>query len=241
MPERLDKVLAQSAFGTRSEVRRLILSGRVRINGAVPKRADFKVDPQNDEICVDGNPIHARRFLYLMMNKPAGVLSATTDRFAKTVLSLLPDEYQTRGLFPVGRLDRDTTGLLLLTNDGETAHCLLSPKKHVEKDYLATLNGTLTPADVEIFKRGVLIDGGYICKSAVLQILHTGAKSEALVTITEGKFHQVKRMFEAVGKPVLSLKRQRMGPLLLDEALAPGAFRALTDAEEQSILAVSGN
>ena len=230
--ERLDKLLASTGRWSRSEVKRLVREGRVLADGRIAASAEEKYDTDRVSLTVDGEAVRLRRYVYIMLHKPAGVLSATEDGRGKTVLDLLPTEYQKRGLFPVGRLDKDTEGLLLLTDDGALAHDLLSPKKHVDKLYLARVEGILDDADRAAFEAGMTLGDGLRCLPAGLEIV---APSEALVTLREGKFHQIKRMLAARGKPVVYLKRLAMGPLTLDEALAPGEWRELTDAEEKML------
>ena len=198
--------------------------------------AEKKYDAHEVRLLVDGEAVRLCKFVYIMLNKPAGVLSATEDGKGKTVLELLPEEYSRRGLFPVGRLDKDTEGLLLLTDDGQLAHALLSPKRHVDKVYLAVVEGEPDEADRAACARGMELGDGLKCLPAELEIVSAGARSEVKVTLREGKFHQVKRMLAARGKPVVYLKRLSMGPLGLDASLAPGQWRELT-APELSALA----
>lgn len=232
--ERLDKLLASTGRWSRSEVKKMVREGRVMADGRIAASAEEKYDADAVTLHVDGEPVRLRRFAYVMLHKPAGVLSATEDGKGKTVLDLLPEEYRKRGLFPVGRLDKDTEGLLLLTDDGALAHELLSPKKHVDKLYYARVDGALDESDRAAFGSGMVLGDGLRCMSAGLEIVSTGPVSEALVTLREGKFHQIKRMFAARGKPVLYLKRLAMGSLRLDETLAPGAWRELTPEEEKT-------
>ena len=233
--ERLDKLLASTGRWSRSEVKRLVREGRVLADGKPAASPEEKHDAERVSLAVDGETLRLRRYTYVMLHKPAGVLSATEDGHGRTVLDLLPEMYRRRGLFPVGRLDRDTEGLLLLTDDGNLAHELLSPKKHVDKVYYAQVDGALTPEDRAAFEAGITLGDGVSCRSAGLEILSSGARSEALVTLREGKFHQVKRMFAIRGKQVTYLKRLSMGPLTLDESLAPGEYRELTDEEEKKL------
>ncbi|WP_434402329.1 rRNA pseudouridine synthase [Planococcus sp. 11815] len=228
---RIDKLLSNSGFGSRKEVKILLKSKAVEVNGETVRDPKFHVDEKTDEISVAGEPVVYREFIYLMMNKPQGVISATEDRFDETVIDLLTEYEQRFEPFPVGRLDKDTEGLLLITNDGKLAHELLSPKKHVDKTYYARINSPVTDEDIEAFKLGVVLDDGYETKPAQLNILRSGEESEIELTITEGKFHQVKRMFESVNKQVVFLKRLAMGPLPLDETLALGEYRELTEDE----------
>ena len=201
------------------------------VNGKTVKDAKFHVDPIKDVVLISGEEVVYREFIYLMMNKPPGVISATEDNRDKTVVDLLELKDAIYEPFPVGRLDKDTEGLLLLTNDGQLTHQLLSPKKNVPKTYFAVINDEVTDDDVAEFKKGVTLDDGYHTKPGVLKILKSGLRSDIELTITEGKFHQVKRMFEAVGKKVIYLKRISMGPIPLDETLELGEYRELTEEE----------
>ena len=233
--ERLDKIISATGKKSRREVREIVRQGRVLVDGKPAPAADMKVDPQTAVILLDGEPLGYEKFTYVMLHKPAGVLTATEDRRQETVLDLLPPELRRRALSPVGRLDKDTEGLLLLTNDGQLAHRLLSPKSHVDKVYYARVDGALEPGDIAAFAAGMTLGDGLECLPAGLEIL---SPTEALVTLREGKFHQVKRMLAARGKPVLYLTRLSMGWLRLDPALAPGAWRMLTE-EERSALNLS--
>lgn len=230
--ERLDKLLAGTGKWSRREVKALVRQGLVRVDGRLAASAEDKLDPAAAIITVAGETISLCRFTYVMLHKPAGVLTATEDRKQPTVLDLLPLELRRIGLAPVGRLDKDTEGLLLLTNDGELAHRLLSPKYHVDKRYLARVDGELSAADAEAFARGMTLGDGLECLPAGLEVLPDRV---CIVTLREGKFHQVKRMLAARGAPVLYLKRLSMGPLTLDDSLAAGAYRLLR-AEEISAL-----
>lgn len=230
--ERLDKLLAGTGKWSRREVKALVRQGLVRVDGQLAASAEDKLDPAAAIITVAGETISLCRFTYVMLHKPAGVLTATEDRKQPTVLDLLPPELRRIGLAPVGRLDKDTEGLLLLTNDGELAHRLLSPKYHVEKRYFARVDGELSATDAEAFARGMTLGGGLECLPAGLELLPGHA---CIVTLREGKFHQVKRMLAARGAPVLYLKRLSMGPLVLEDSLAAGAYRLLR-AEEISAL-----
>ncbi len=231
---RLDKYLADMSVGTRSEVKNRIKKGRVTVNDTVILRPEYKVDTACDQIMCDGRRVTYQSMVYYMLNKPQGVITATNDRRQQTVLDLITEK-ERKDLFPVGRLDKDTEGLLLITNDGDLAHQLLSPKKHVAKTYFATVEGKVTREDVRLFKEGLRIDEEWTALPAELKILKAGDQSEVEITIYEGKFHQVKRMFEAVDKKVLTLKRLSMGPLMLDEALAPGDYRLLTEPEIEAL------
>lgn len=230
--ERLDKLLAGTGKWSRREVKALVRQGLVRVDDRLAASAEDKLDPAAAIITVAGETISLCRFTYVMLHKPAGVLTATEDRKQPTVLDLLPPELRRIGLAPVGRLDKDTEGLLLLTNDGELAHRLLSPKYHVEKRYFARVDGELSATDAEAFARGMTLGGGLECLPAGLELLPGHA---CIVTLREGKFHQVKRMLAARGAPVLYLKRLSMGPLVLEDSLAAGAYRLLR-AEEISAL-----
>lgn len=235
--QRLDKVLSNFGFGSRNDLRRLIKDGTVKVDGMIVKDASMHVDPQNSRIEVQGRTLNYREYIYVMMNKPAGVISATYDNKLKTAVDLLPEEFSCFDLFPAGRLDIDTEGMLLLTNDGRLAHNILSPKKHVSKRYYALIEGMVTEDDVTAFSEGVELDDGYQTMPARLEIIQSGLRSEIELELHEGKFHQVKRMFEAVGKKVLYLKRIQMGGLMLDETLKAGECRELSPAEVELLIA----
>ena len=235
--ERLDKLLAGTGKWSRREVKALVRQGLVRVDGRLAASAEDKCDPAAAIITVAGETISLCRFTYVMLHKPAGVLTATEDRKQPTVLDLLPPELRRIGLAPVGRLDKDTEGLLLLTNDGELAHRLLSPKYHVDKRYLARVDGELSATDAEAFARGMTLGDGLECLPAGLELLPGHA---CIVTLREGKFHQVKRMLAARGAPVLYLKRLSMGPLTLDDSLAAGAYRLLRAEEISALYRVCG-
>ncbi|MGC4019762.1 MAG: pseudouridine synthase [Muricomes sp.] len=234
MKLRLDKYLADMGAGTRSEVKKNIGKGQVWVNGLVVKKPETKIDTEQDEVIYQGRAVGYVEYEYYMLNKPAGVVSATEDKKAQTVIDLI-ESRQRKDLFPVGRLDKDTEGLLLITNDGQTAHRLLSPKKHVDKVYYARIKGRVSQGDVDIFSQGLDIGEERKTLPAKLLILNADEISEIEVTIQEGKFHQVKRMFEAVGKEVLYLKRIRMGNLMLDDTLLPGTYRRLTEDEIKTL------
>ena len=231
---RLDKLLTELGTGSRSEVKKYIRSGLVTVNGEVIKKPEQKVDEKNDTICYRGNTLTYTEYEYYLFHKPAGCVSATEDNLHRTVMDYLTDTAR-HDLFPVGRLDIDTEGLLLITNDGVLAHDLLSPTKHVSKVYYAEIDGLVTEEDVNLFENGVYIGEEKPTKPALLEILHQGDNSKIRLTITEGKFHQVKRMFEAVGKKVTYLKRVEMGTLVLPDDLAPGEYRPLTEPELQRL------
>ena len=233
--QRLDKIIASTGKWSRREVKALVRQGRVLVDGVPARSAEEKADPLTAAIIVNGEPLAYRKYTWVMLNKPAGYLSATEDGRGPTVLDLLPTELKKQGLFPVGRLDKDTEGLLLLTNEGGLAHDLLSPRHHVEKVYYARVAGRLTEEDRRAFAAGMTLDDGLVCQSAGLEILSAGEESEAHVTLREGKFHQVKRMLAFLGKPVLYLERIQMGNLTLDPALARGEFRLLTESEEKML------
>ena len=231
---RLDKYLADMQVGTRSEVKELIRKKRVTVNDNIVTKPESKINTDGDSVNVDGNAVGYHEYEYFMLNKPAGVVSATDDNTCTTVIDLIKTNNR-KDLFPVGRLDIDTEGLLLITNDGALAHDLLSPTKHVSKVYYAEIDGLVTEEDVNLFKNGVDIGEEKPTKPALLEILHQGDNSKIRLTITEGKFHQVKRMFEAVGKKVTYLKRVEMGTLVLPDDLAPGEYRPLTEPELQRL------
>ncbi len=233
---RIDKYLSSSGKGSRKEIKQFLKDGKVAVNDKIIKNADFQVDENNDKVLFFGEEIIYKKFIYLMLNKPAGYISATEDKMLPVVSSLVPSELAHFEVFCAGRLDIDTTGLLLLTNDGAFAHHLMSPKHHIEKKYYALIDTPVTEIDIEKMKNGITLDDGYKCMEAKLEIISTkNNQSEIYLTICEGKFHQVKRMFEAVGKKVLSLKRVSIGGVLLDASLEEGEMRELTE-EELSLL-----
>ena len=226
--ERLDKRLSATGCWSRKEARELIRAGRVTADGAVLRQPEAKVE-ENTDLRVDGVPVEGGGPVYLMLHKPAGLVSATEDAREKTVLDLLPERYQRLGLFPAGRLDKDTEGLLLMTNDGPLAHRLLAPKSHVDKVYYVEVDGVLNAADAAAVEEGITLADGYTCLPGTLELLEGGGR--AYITLREGKYHQIKRMMAARGKPVTYLKRVRFGPLVLDETLPKGGWRALTEEE----------
>lgn len=226
--ERLDKVLSSYFSLSRADTKKLMKKQCVRVNGSQVKSLDIKVDPMKDDITVDGKKVVFKKHIYIMMNKPQGVISASDDKSERTVTDLVPDELYREGLFPAGRLDKDTTGFVLLTDDGDFAHRILSPKRHIEKTYHATLERKLTQGDIEHFLSGVELKDGTLCLEARVRMLE-GTTAE--VIIHEGKYHQVKRMFAALGNKVLSLRRVKMGNLPLDENLGEGECRELTEKE----------
>lgn len=231
---RLDKYLAEMGAGTRSEVKKYIRQGSVTVDGVTVKKPEEKVNELTQKVCVNGKQIGYEKFEYYMLNKPKGVVSATTDPKDQTVVELI-ESRKRKDLFPVGRLDKDTEGLLLITNDGELAHRLLAPKKHVDKVYYAKIDGTVTEETVARFREGLDIGSGDFAKPSSLTIVKSGLISEIELTIQEGKFHQVKRMFHAVGMEVLELKRLSMGSLVLDPALKPGEYRRLKEEEVEKL------
>lgn len=230
MKLRLDKYLADMGLGTRSEVKKVIRKGLVQVNGQTVREPEYKVDTEKDQVLSAGQETVYQEYEYYMLNKPAGVISATEDAKERCVVELI-ESRKRKDLFPVGRLDKDTEGLLLITNDGDLAHRLLSPKKHVDKVYYARIQGRVNQKDVELFRQGVDIGEEKQTLPSELRILSAGEISEVELTIREGKFHQVKRMFQAVDKEVLYLKRLRMGSLVLDESLKPGEYRTLNTQE----------
>ncbi|MCX7747584.1 MAG: rRNA pseudouridine synthase [Clostridia bacterium] len=229
--QRIDKILSNLGYGTRKDIKKVVKDGAVKVDGAVIKDSGMHVDPKTSKIEVYDEVLTYKEFVYVMMNKPAGVVSATYDNKLKTVVDILPDELRIFDLFPVGRLDIDTEGLLIMTNDGQMAHELLSPKKHVSKKYYALVEGKVTLEDQQVFQKGVVLDDGYKTLPANLHILRSDEHSEIELVIYEGKFHQVKRMFESVGKKVKYLRRIEMGLLKLDESLNTGECRELTEEE----------
>lgn len=232
--ERLDKIIASQGKYSRSEVKKLVKAGLVTLNGEKVKSADVKADAVKDLITVDGECISYKKHIYIMLNKPQGVVSATDDPVHKTVIDLVPPHLFRQGLFPAGRLDGDTTGFVLITDDGDFAHRILSPKNHIMKTYHATLDHTLTQEDIRSFTEGIELRDGTLCLEARVKML-TETPPVAEVKIHEGKYHQVKRMFAALGNKVIALKRVKMGGLSLDESLTEGECREIT-AQELEII-----
>lgn len=232
---RLDKMLAHMGYGTRSRLKKLVREGVVTVNGEVVTDSSIHVNPEEDVVQVWEEEVEYTRYLYLMLNKPAGYLSATEDTLGPTVLDLVPPEYAHYHLFPVGRLDKDTVGMILLTNDGKLAHRITSPKHHVEKRYYARIKGRVTEKEKERFRQGIRLYDGEMTLPAGLEIMTQGEISEVEVTLTEGKYHQIKRMFQALGMTVLYLKRLSIGPLQLDPALEEGELRPLTEEEVSAL------
>ncbi len=233
--ERIDKILASQGIGSRKEVHALLRQGRVTVGDYVVRTADFKADAGAQTICVDGKPLIYRRYMYIMMNKPQGVISATDDPRQTTVVDMIEPPLRRKGLFPVGRLDKDTEGLLIITDDGDYAHRVLSPRKGIFKWYEATVDGPIGEAEIEAFRTGIVFEDGTVCLPAGLSLIRDGEQPVTLVRIQEGKFHQVKKMFRAVDRTVLALRRIRIGELRLDPELAPGEYREMTDAEKDFV------
>ncbi len=228
--ERLDKIIASQGQYSRSEVKKLVKGGRVTIDGSVVKNSDIKADPNKNIIAVDGKVLSYKKHIYIMLNKPQGVVSATDDKDHKTVIDLVPKELMRDGLFPAGRLDGDTVGFVLITDDGDFAHEILSPKNHIMKTYHATLERPVTEEDIRAFKEGIKLKDGTLCLEAEVKALDSDTPM-AEIKICEGKYHQVKRMFAALGNRVVFLKRVKMGELSLDESLEEGQCREITPDE----------
>ena len=231
---RLDKFLKETGICSRSDAKKILKQGIVSVNDKIIKDDGYKIDENNDVIKYNNEVISYQEFVYLMMNKPAGVLSATEDKFDTTIIDLVK-EYKHKNLFPFGRLDKDSVGLVILSDDGKLAHELLSPKKHVSKKYYLKVKGNLDENDIEKFSKGVILEDGYKCKNAILEILKSDDISECYVTISEGKFHQLKRMFKMIGKEVIYLKRITFGNIVLDSSLSEGEYRSLTKDEIQML------
>lgn len=233
--ERLDKVLVSQGIGSRKEVQKLIRSKRVSADGTVITKPDFKLDAGRCVIAVDGQAVNVKKHVYIMLNKPSGYVSATEDNLSKTVLELVPDDLYRRGLFPAGRLDKDTEGLMIITDDGDFAHRLLSPKNHIFKTYYAELDQTPSDEDKKAFENGLVLEDGTSLLPAELEVV---ADKKARVKICEGKFHQVKKMFAARGMRVNYLKREKIGGLRLDGNLSKGSCRELTNMEKETVFVV---
>ncbi|MER2152230.1 MAG: pseudouridine synthase [Candidatus Limivicinus sp.] len=229
---RLDRLLAESSALTRSQAARAIRDGAVTVNGIPVRKPEQKVDENTDRVYLSGEAVCYRRFHYYLMDKPVGVITASSDRSAQTVLDLLPPELRKQGVFPVGRLDKDTSGLLLITDDGEFAHRVISPGHRVDKIYLAEVEGVLRPETAERFRQGIVLKDGTVCLPAKLEIL---GEQKCLVTVQEGKYHQVRRMLAAAGNPVLSLRRLQIGGLKLAADSVPGTWRELNEEEKNSV------
>jgi len=233
--ERLDKIIASQGKYSRSEVKKLVKAGRVTLDGTVVKSSDVKAD-EGADIRIDGVSLNYKKHIYIMLNKPQGVISATEDRTQKTVLDLVPKELFRNGLFPAGRLDGDTTGFVLITDDGDFAHRILSPKNHIMKTYHATLRDPLSEEDIVRFREGLTLGDGTECLEAHVRVIERGEKTIAEIKICEGKYHQVKRMFASIGNKVLELRRVKMGELDLDSSLPEGQCREITDEEIDLLL-----
>jgi len=234
--ERLDKVIAAQGMLSRGDVKKMVWEKRVLINGVYPRTFGDKIDPEKDRVQIDGREISLKKHVYLMLNKPKGVVSAANDPKEKTVVDLVPPSLLRKGLFPAGRLDKDTTGFVLITDDGDFAHRILAPKSHVSKTYEALIEGRVTEEMTALFERGIPIGKGDVCRPAKLRVIEPGVNDRVEVVITEGMYHQIKRMFEACGSKVLSLVRTRMGSLALDASLRPGECRELTVEEINKLL-----
>ena len=232
MKERLDKFISSRTPLSRKDVQRAIKDKRITVNGEYIRSGDVKIETESDTVTLDGNALTGDEHVYLMLNKPAGYVSATEDPRERTVLELLPEELRRKGLFPAGRLDKDTTGLLIITDDGEYAHRMLSPKKHVTKRYIATLDREPGEEISARFEEGVILGDGTVCKSGHAEPI---GGLRAAVEISEGKYHQVKRMFAALGYKVTALERVSIGGLELDRGLAPGEVKKLSEAEAKSV------
>lgn len=236
---RIDKLLSNLGIGTRSEIKKMIKQKQIKVNGELVKNGKDQLDPDAAQVTINDQPVAIQLTKYLMLNKPQNVITATEDASQRTVLDLISATDSVKGLAPVGRLDKDTTGLLLLTNDGQLAHRLLAPQKHVAKTYQATIDGIVNEDTVSRFKTGIQLKDGTHCKSADLKIISTSEdekQSQIEITITEGKYHQIKRMFAACEMHVAALNRIAMGPLKLDSSLKPGQSRPLSESEIQSLL-----
>ncbi len=225
---RLDKFIAEMGLASRSDARALIKNGRVRVNGETAVSGDLKIDTENTTIFVDGEEVKYRKFVYLMLNKPGGFVCAAEDKSEKTVMDLLDERLKRRKVFSVGRLDKDTEGLLILTDDGDYSHKVISPKSGIIKRYYAKLAGQPDQADVLKMRGGLILGDGTRCLPAELEIL---SENECVVSVSEGKYHQVKRMMASIKKPVVYLKRLAIGALVLDETLPPGSYRELSEGE----------
>ena len=225
--ERIDKIISSQTNYSRKDVKKLILQKKISVNGKVAKKPEQKVNEQQDEIYIDGNKLEIKKYIYLILNKPKGYISATEDRTAKTVLDLVPEKYMRRGLFPAGRLDKDTTGMMIITDDGEFAHNILAPKKHIEKTYRVQIDIDITDEMREKFKQGIVLKDHVCCPATIV----VEDKNTALITITEGKYHQIKRMFGCFGAKVVNLHRISMGGLQLPKDLREVECRELTATE----------
>ncbi len=229
--ERLDKILASQGTLSRRDVKEMIKKGRVTLNGTIVKDSSVKIDENTDTILVDGVAVALKKYIYIMMNKPQGVVSASESETDTTVVDLVPEDLFRKGLFPAGRLDKDTTGFVLITDDGDFAHKILSPKNHIFKTYIAGLEHSLTSEDIKSLESGITLGDGTVLKESKVEVLDNSDKPCVKIMICEGKYHQVKRMFAATGNKVLSLHRSKMGELYLDESLKPGECREITPDE----------
>lgn len=229
--ERLDKIIANTSTFSRKEVHRMIKSGTVRVNGITVKDRGFYIDPESDSVSINGEELILEKYIYIMLNKPEGVVSAARDEKEKTVIDLVPPEFKKKNLFPAGRLDRNTTGFVLITDNGDFAHKILSPKNHIDKTYEARLEHSISPQELEMIENGITLGDGTKCLPAKLCVLEDGETPLVQVIIHEGKYHQIKRMFAAAGNAVIQLKRTKMGGLELDKTLLPGECRILTKEE----------
>lgn len=233
--ERLDKILVSQGIAGRKEARELIKKGEVCVNGETIKKPEYKVQPENCSITVKGQNLSYSKNIYIMLNKPSGVVSATKDNFDRTVIDILPEEYKRKGLFPAGRLDKDTEGLLIITDDGDFAHRILSPKKHIEKKYIAQLDKEINADVINKFENGIVFADGTKCMPAKLEIIPDSQNKKGIVTICEGKFHQVKKMFISCGINVVHLKRISIGNLYLDSKLPIGCCKLVSNLDIESI------
>lgn len=225
--ERLDKILASQGSLSRRDVKEIVKKGRVSINGVVAKKSDIKIDIEKDLVTIDGEALSLKKHIYIMLNKPQGIVSASESDTDETVVDLVPDELFRKGLFPAGRLDKDTTGFVLITDDGDFAHKILSPKNHIFKTYLATLEHSLSDDDIDMLEKGITLADGTTLKEAKVEIIEDCEHPIVKIMICEGKYHQVKRMFAAAGNKVIALHRSKMGELELDSALKPGECREI--------------
>ena len=235
---RLDKFFSSQEILSRSEIKFLLKAGQVTVNGGLEKNSARKIDTERDKVSLRGENIPYKPYIYLMLNKPRGIICATEDRKSPTVLDLVPPALYRTGLFPAGRLDKDTTGFVLLTNDGDFAHEILSPNKHIEKTYDVELDGVLREEDIEKIRQGIILADGTICRPAKIRIRKTVPQTQAEIVLTEGKYHQVKRMFGVLGLGVTALKRTKMGNLPLDPNLEEGKCREILHKDVEKILGI---
>ncbi len=229
--ERLDKILASQGTLSRRDVKEIVKKGRITVNGVVAKKSDIKIDIDNDTVTLDGEILSLKEHIYIMLNKPQGIVSASESDTDETVVDLVPDELYRKGLFPAGRLDKDTTGFVLITDDGDFAHKILSPKNHIFKTYLATLEHSLSQSDIQMLENGITLADGTTLKEAKVEIIEDSEHPLVQIMICEGKYHQVKRMFAAAGNKVIALHRSKMGNLELDKDLKAGECREITPQE----------